>query len=90
VLTDRERDYRSIADVVARFERPVGSADLDRFRRRWLEYPPRNAASGYRNRLEEVLAAMVKDGVLRATQRAGGATVYSPGERFDQHLRSVS
>ena len=72
VRSEKERDYGSIVSVVARFDRPVGSADLGRFRRRWLEYPPRNLASGYRNRLEEVLAAMVADGVLPAPGRGPG------------------
>jgi hypothetical protein len=31
VLSDRERDYASIADVIARFDRPVGSADLGKY-----------------------------------------------------------
>jgi hypothetical protein len=84
-ISDRERDYRSIADVVARFERPVGTADLGRFRRRWLEYKPRDPSSGFRNRLEEVLAAMVADGVLRAVKRGSGATVYSPGPGFGRY-----
>ena len=85
MLSDQERDYRSIADVVARFDGPVGTSHLGRFRRRWLEYPPRDTASGYRNRLEEVLAAMVRDGVLKATRTAGGATFYSPGPAFDEY-----
>ena len=37
----KERDYASILAVIDRLERPVGSADLGRLRRRWLEYPPR-------------------------------------------------
>jgi len=85
VLPEKERDYRSIASVVGRFERPVGTADLGKYRRRWLEYPPRNAGSGFRNRLEEVLAAMVKDGVLTATQGRQGATVYGRGPHFQQY-----
>jgi hypothetical protein len=48
VLSDKKRDYSSIASVVARFDRPVGSADLGKSRRRWLEYPPRVAGSGSR------------------------------------------
>jgi hypothetical protein len=84
-MTDRERDYRSIADVVARFERPVGTADLGRYRRRWLEYRPRDLSSGHRNRLEEVLAAMVEDGVLRAVRRGSGAVVYEPGAGFGRY-----
>jgi hypothetical protein len=85
VLSDKERDYASIADVISRFDRPVGTADLGRFRRRWLEYPPRDASSAFRNRLEEVLAMMVRDGVLRATRTRTGATVYEPGPQFQQH-----
>lgn len=88
-MSDRERDYRSIADVVARFDRPVGTADLGRYRRRWLQYPPRDAGSGHRNRLEEVLAAMVEDGVLRAVKRGSGATVYMPGPGFDRYRAGV-
>jgi hypothetical protein len=84
VLSDKERDYASIASVIARFDRPVGSADLGKYRRRWLEYPPREAGSGFRNRLEEVLAAMVRDRVLRATKTRNGAAVYSPGPRFGE------
>jgi hypothetical protein len=89
VLSDKERDYASIVHVVARFKRPVGSADLGRFRRRWLEYPPRDRTSGHRNRLEEVLARMVQDGVLKATQTRNGATVYEPGLAFDQYRQGV-
>jgi hypothetical protein len=79
VLTDRQRDYASILAVLDKLGRPVGSADLGRYRRRWLEYPPRDAGSGHRNRLEEVLAHMVRDGVLRAVATGRGAFVYQPG-----------
>jgi hypothetical protein len=90
VLSDRERDYASIAQVVARFDRPVGTADLGRYRRRWLEYPPRDPSSGHRNRLEETLAAMVRDGVLKALQTRSGATVYERGPRFEEvHQQEV-
>ena len=75
-LSDQERDYRSIANVIARFERPVGTADLGRYRRRWLEYPPRAKDSPYRNRLEEILAKMVADGVLKATRGMAGGQLY--------------
>lgn len=85
VLGDKERDYRSIVSVVTRFDRPVGTADLGRYRRRWLEYPPRQAGSAFRNRLEEVLAAMVSDGVLKATRTASGAVVYGPGPEFQAY-----
>lgn len=84
-LSDQERDYRSIASVIARFERPVGTADLGRYRRRWLEYPPRSRGSAFKNRLEEVLAQMVEDQVLKATRTNQGAYVYSPGPQFKSY-----
>jgi hypothetical protein len=89
VLSDKDRDYASIVSVVARFTRPVGTADLGRFRRRWLDYPPRNPSSGFRNRLEEVLANMAEDGVLKAIQTRAGATVYEPGPVFAQYRQEV-
>jgi hypothetical protein len=85
-LSDKERDYRSIAQVIARFDHRVGTAQLGSLRRRWLEYPPRDPASGHRNRLEEVLAAMVRDGQLQATPTRQGALVYGRGPNFDQVL----
>ena len=85
VLSDQERDYRSIASVVARFDRPVGSADLGRFRRRWLEFPPRTKNSTHRNRLEDVLAQMVSDGVLNAKRGIAGGQTYSPGPQFSRY-----
>jgi len=81
----KERDYGSIASIVARFDKPVGSAVLGKYRRRWLDYPPRSASSGYRNRMEEVLAGMVQDGVLRALKTRTGAAVYEPGPQFDKY-----
>jgi hypothetical protein len=68
----------------------VGTADLGRFRRHWLEYPPRDPSSGFRNRLEEVLAAMVRDGVLKAVQTRNGATVYERGPAFEQYRQGVA
>ena len=38
-----------------------------------------------RIRLEEVLAKMVADEVLRATKTSRGAVLYSPGPNFDQY-----
>lgn len=69
VLTDQQRDYGSIISVLDKLGgRPAGTADLGKYRRRWLEYPPRDAASGHRNRLAEVLAKMVQDGVAQGNQ----------------------
>ena len=79
VLSDQERDYASLLSVVYRLGRPAGSADFGSARRRWLEYPPRSPNSGHRNRLAEVLARMVQDGVLTANRTKQGAFVYSPG-----------
>src|SRR5882672_2999013 len=45
-LTDQQRDYASILSVLDRLGRPAGSADLGRYRRRWLGYAPRDASSG--------------------------------------------
>ena len=80
-LTDQQRDYASILAVIDRLGRPVGTADLGKYRRRWLDYPPRDATPGYRNRLEEVLARMVTDGVLTAIRTRKGALVYSLGPK---------
>lgn len=84
-LSDKERDYRSIASVIARFDHPVGTAQLGSLRRRWLEYPPRDASSRYKNRLEEVLAMMVQDEVLQAIPTKQNAIVYGRGANFDQY-----
>lgn len=78
----REKDFASILSVIDRLGRPVGSSDLMRFRRRWVEYPSRTP--GYKNRLEEILDLATKDGVLTATKTRAGATVYSPGPKADQ------
>jgi len=91
VLSDQQRDYGSILAVIDRLGgRPAGSADLGKFRRRWLEYPPRDSASGHRNRLEEALAKMVQDGVLTATKTAKGAWVYSPGPNAGQYRQPAA
>ena len=89
VLSEKERDYGSILSVLDRLGRPVGSADLGRFRRRWLEYPPRNPNSGFRNRLEEALATMTKEGVLTAIRTAKGAYLYSPGPNAGVYQHSA-
>lgn len=84
-LPAQERDYRSITSVIARFDHPIGLAELGRFRRRWLEYPPREKGSGYRNRLHEIMARMVRDEVLQAKKGASGATLYEPGKNFEKY-----
>ena len=82
----KEKDYASIISVIDRLGRQyIGTSDLGKYRRRWLEYPPRDATSGYRNRLEEVLAQMTQEGVLKATQTAKGAVVYLPGPNYEKY-----
>src|SRR5262249_39080256 len=87
VLSDEERDYRSIASVIARFDHPIGTVKLASYRRRWLESPPRDLSSGHKNRLEEVLAKMVADGVLRGFPTRQGAAVYGPGPQFKEYVQ---
>ena len=89
-LPEKERDFASILSVLERLGRPAGSADLGRYRRRWLEYPPRNPASGFRNRLEEVLDAMTKEGVLTAIRTSKGAFVYAPGPNAGAYQQNVA
>lgn len=90
VLSEKERDFASILSVLERLGRPVGTADLGRFRRRWLEYPPRDPSSGFRSRLEEVLAAMTKEGVLTAIRTAKGAYLYVPGPNAGPYQQSAA
>jgi hypothetical protein len=90
VLPEKERDYASILSVLERLGRPAGTADLGKYRRRWLEYPPRNPASGFRNRLEEVLDSMTKEGVLTAIRTAKGAFVYTPGPNAGSYQQSAA
>ena len=90
VLTDQQRDYASILAVIEKLGRPVGTADLGRYRRRWLEFPPRDTSSRQRNRLEDVLARMVHDGVLRATRTVKGAVVYELGPYATAYRQGAS
>ncbi len=89
-LSDQQRDYASILSVADRLGRPIGTAQLGSARRRWLEYPPRDTSSGHRNRLEEVLARMVKDGALVATRTGHGALVYSPGPNAHRYRQNAA
>ena len=54
---------------------------LGKVRRRWLERPPRDPSSPYPNRLADVLARMVTDGVLVKQ----GAR-YVPGRDYARYL----
>lgn len=80
----KESDFASIVSVIERLGRPAGSSDLMRYRRRWVDYPPRTQKAGYKNRLEEVLDLAVKEGVLKAIKTAK-ATIYGLGPNADQY-----
>jgi len=86
----KEKDFASILSVIDKLGRPAGTADLGKYRRRWLDYPPREAASGHRNRLEEVLDLMVREGVLRAIKTPKGAFQYEPGPNAGQYRQAVA
>lgn len=87
----KHKDFASILSAVERLGgRPAGTADLGRLRRRWLEYAPRDAATGHRNRLDDVLAQMLRDGVLSTIHTARGATAYVPGPNADEYRRAAA
>jgi hypothetical protein len=79
-----EADFRSICDALEKHGRSVSLAVLGKVRRRWLERPPRDPASVHPNRLLDVLARMVEDGVL-AKQGAR----YVPGVAYSRYLEPV-
>ena len=79
-----EQDYRSIVDVLEKHGRSVSMMILGKVRRRWLERPPRDPASVHPNRLADVLARMVGDGVLGKQ----GAR-YVPGPACDKYLGTL-
>ena len=83
------KDFISILNVIDRLGTPVGSSDLMKYRRRWVEYPARNPEAGYKNRLEEVLDLATKEGVLRAVRTAKGAVQYEPGLAADQYRQAA-
>ena len=76
-LSDDERDYRSVVDVLEKNGRSVSMAVLGKVRRRWLERQPRDPSSRHPNRLADVLARMVADGVLLKQ-----GTRYVPGPNY--------
>jgi hypothetical protein len=79
-----EQDYRSIIDVLEKHGRSVSMAILGKLRRRWLERAPRDPASAHPNRLADVLARMVGDGVLMKQ-----GVRYVPGPEYARYLEPV-
>lgn len=86
---EKDFDFSSIVSVVERLGRPAGSSDLMKYRRRWVEYPPRTQEAGYKNRLEEVLDLAVKEGVLKAMKSAKGADIYDLGPNAEKYRHAV-
>jgi hypothetical protein len=80
-LSPDERDFRSVVDVLEKHGRSVSMAVLGKARRRWMERPPRDPTSSQPNRLADVLAKMVQDGVL-----AKQGTRYVPGRNYSRYL----
>ena len=80
-LSPDERDFRSIVQVLEGNRRSVSMAVLGKSRRRWLERPPRDPSSPQPNRLADVLARMVQDGVLMKN-----GTRYVPGPDYARYL----
>ena len=76
-----EQDYRSIVQVLERNGKSASMMVFGKVRRRWLERPPRDPASVHPNRLADVLARMVEDGVLTKQ----GAR-YVPGPEYARYL----
>jgi hypothetical protein len=73
---------------VAVMERNGGAVTLARLqkdRRRWTEWPPRDPASPHPNRLEDVLAKMVGDGVLEERRTRKGGRVFVPGPGYERY-----
>ena len=80
-LSPDELDYRSIVDVLEKNNRSVSMAVLGKVRRRWLERQPRDPNSRHPNRLADVLARMVADGVLLKQ-----GTRYVPGPNYARYI----
>ena len=76
-----EQDYRSICQVLERIGRSASLAVFGSQRSRWLERGPRDPNSPHPNRLADVLARMLWDGVL--VKR--GAR-YLPGPNYARYL----
>jgi hypothetical protein len=86
----KEGDFASIVSVIERLGRQANSSDLMKYRRRWVDFPPRTQEAGYKNRLEEVLALAVQEGVLRLQTGPAGGRVYDLGPNADKYRQHVA
>jgi hypothetical protein len=85
-MSPDEKDYRSIVQVLEQHGRRANLAILGRARRRWLERKPRDSKSRHPNRLLDVLARMVADGVLQERRTLAGGRLFVPGPRYGEFV----
>lgn len=90
ILAPQVKDYASIVSLIEKLGRPVGTADLGRYRRRWLDYPPRDPDSHHRNRLDDTLEKMVDEYILVRKPTGRGGYEYFPGPQFDRYKEPVA
>jgi len=87
-------DLFALAESLNETPRIIECVCSDEIARKRLEHdlanPPRNLASGFRNRLEEVLSIMVEEDVIKATTTPKGALVYSAGPNFEKYRQGDS
>ena len=83
MMSPDEADFRSIVQVLERNGRSASLAIFGSQRSRWLERTPRDPNSANPNRLADVLAHMVRDGVL---QKLGAR--YVPGPNYAKYLET--
>jgi hypothetical protein len=85
-MSPDEKDYRSIVAVLEQHGRRANLAILGRDRRRWLERKARDSNSRHPNRLLDVLARMVADGVLQERRTLAGGRLFVPGPRYGEFV----
>ena len=88
-LPPDEQDFRSIIDVMERHGQRLTLDILGKARRRWLERLPRDVTSPHPNRLVDVLARMIADGVLQEKQTRAGGRLFVPGRRYGDFVSAV-
>jgi hypothetical protein len=85
-LEPDQQDYASIISVMERNGRTASLGLLQKTRRRWSEWKPRDPTSPHSNRLDDVLARMVSDGVLEERRTRKGGRYYVPGQNYQRYL----
>jgi hypothetical protein len=85
-MSSDERDYRSIVAVMQQHGQRANLGILGKARRRWLEFKPRDPSSPHPNRLADVLARMVADGVVNQRGTRAGGRMFVPGPRYGEFV----